>query len=702
MPAQGRNWRTRERNAEKPGARSAKQARVNNRRREKVQADQIVELGREAGRVYYNTPSIYRTPLELARSGELKPGHCLARMASILEKHDPLSKPHAKGPSPDQKLGAIGRHYVVGKMISKTIDTLSVAAFREARPHLIEGINQCFDRFVEVKGIKALDLMFLQKLTEVTLERKFDHKYLFSVNEYPDSQSITYRVTGAYLNNSKMPSGEYQERPMGGEYVFSASALLKDHVKPIRDEVFLGNPDFPRDFATRSVLFPLNKQDPFVTDFLLGELNHALAGEGGVLENDNYVELAGEILNTVNNISKMNTDTIQYTDPVTSTFYTSDYQVIFCQNKGEKEFKTQFHDYNILIHRKMAFALLKITANKSKPHMIPLFEEAMIYLQKKENSVLKNTARCLVLSSKPRGKDFLHVFGDNAFTCTFPSEIRSSSDRHQTSMKNAGIVVGLLDKVRHLRNGLLDEQPLLRGMFGFLVGQDRDKTKAYLTRIVENQRKYAIDNASDALKAEIRERHSIVINDDDLLSRSFLANQLKSKAITDEQNQNIRVQLWIASATFSVIAIQIKGKNMTYGFLQTYPFEEEINGHRRVVDNPPDRRVDDVSRSEKRGRPADTSSEPANRQRPRSAKPTGLYDAKPTGLDDAKPTDLDDAKPIDLDDVVLDRRQDSVPMNDVPGNQSQSGPQAGGKKSAFPDSKSGGLPLELELELELL
>jgi hypothetical protein len=143
MPAQGRGWR--EGNKEKPAARSAKQARVSKRRLEKAQANQIVKLGREVGRVYYNTPSIYRTPLELARNGELKPGHCIARVASILEKHNPLSKPHTKVPPPDQKLGVIGRHYVVCSMIHKTMDTLSLAAFREAKPYLVEGINQCFD-----------------------------------------------------------------------------------------------------------------------------------------------------------------------------------------------------------------------------------------------------------------------------------------------------------------------------------------------------------------------------------------------------------------------------------------------------------------------------------------------------------------------------------------------------------------------------
>jgi hypothetical protein len=663
MPAQGRRGPTRERNGEKPAARSAKQARVSNRRRERAQADQIVELGREAGRVYYNAPSIYRTPLELARSGELKPGHCIARVASILEKHDPLSKPHAKGPSPDQKLGAIGRHYVAGKMISKTIDTLSVAAFREARPHLIEGINQAFDKFDEVSNLVAIDLMVLQKLTEFTMERKFNHKYLFSVDEFAKLQTIAYRVTAAYLKNSKMPSGDYQERPMGGEYIFTKTAVCNEHIKNIRDDVFLGNPDFPRDFATRSVLFPLSEENAFVTDFLVTEMNHALAGEGG-LEHQKDVALAADILNTLNNISKVKTDTMQYTDPIMSSFYTSDYQVIFCQNKGEKEFKTQFHEYNILVHRKMAFALLKVTANKSRPHMIPLFEEAMIYLQKKENSVLKNTAHCLVLSSKPRNGDFIHVFGDNAFTCSVPNGIGSSSDRHQNSMKNVGIIVGLLDKVRHLKNGVADEIPRLKTMFGFLLDEGRESTKAHLTRVVENERKYAIDNAPDALKAEIRERQATAIDDDDRLSRSFLANQLKSKAITNENNQNISVPFWIASATFSVIAIQIKGKNLTYGFLQTYPFEENNRIDTAVV----------LQRSTKRRSPE----QPSVQQRPTSARRSNGSNRELVPVSD------NSSQASNQDDSALVHTQNP------------------GTESAFRDSKVGRLPLELELELELL
>ena len=375
-----------------------------------------------------------------------------------------------------------------------------------------------------------------------------------------------------------------------------------------------------------------------------------------------------------------------------SSFYTSDYQVIFCQNKGEKEFKSQFHDYNILIQRKMAFALLKITENKSKPHMIPLFEEAMIYLQKKENSVLKNTTRCLVLSSKPVGRDCLHVFGDNAFTCSFPPEIGSSSDRHQTSMRNAGIVVGLLDKVRHWKSGVSDEIPFLRGIFSFLVGTGSDKTKAHLKKVVDNERKYAIDNAPEALKAEIIDRHRTESDDGDLLSKSFLANQLKSKAITDENNRNIRVQFWIASATFSIIAIQIKGKNRTYGFLQTYPFNEKNKERRQVIENQSNRqvvvadskeRMDVVTpRGEKRGRDDEDG---VQLLRPKSAK---------SGGSNAKSSDPLILEDVDIADIDMNRSSGNSTSNSVLSDKKTN--------SAFPNSTSGSLPLELELELELL
>jgi hypothetical protein len=343
-----------------------------------------------------------------------------------------------------------------------------------------------------------------------------------------------------------------------------------------------------------------------------------------------------------------------------SSFYTSDYQVIFCQSKGEKEFKTQFHDYNILVHRKMAFALLKITANKSKPHIIPLFEEAMIYFQNKVNSVLKNTARCLVLSSKPRGKDCLHVFGDSAFTCEFPFAIGSSSDRHQTSMMNAGIIIGLLDKVRHLTNGVEDEKASLMGMFRFLIGDNRVRAKRLLTQIVKNERQYAIDNASDPQRLEIGARHGEVIKDDELLSRSFLANQIGSKAITDKNGQNTRVPIWIASATFSIIVMQTKGKKMTYRFLQTYPFEED---------------------NSKRILPAGLKKRPV----PNGSEPQ----AKNAKKDDAL---MDPSQAVDPHEVMLD----------VTGSASNGPTAPGTVKAAFQGSKSGGLPLELELELELL
>jgi hypothetical protein len=660
-----------------------KQARNSNRRLEKRQAKKIIELSQEAGRMYTNTSSIYRMPLELAQNGDLKSGPCIARVARILGKYNPLSSPHAKGPVPNQKLGPIERRYVASKMLKKTIEMLSVAAFREARPHLIEGIRQSFEQFTSVSNIVVEHLMLLPRLTEATLERKFNHKHLFhptdhnkGIEEGTAGAVITYYVSGAYLHNSKMSSGEYRERPMGGEFVFSKVAALKQHQKRMTDEAFIGNPDFPRDFATRSVLFPLDDDTAFVTDFLLAELNQALAEQEGGLNPQKHAALAADMLKTLNNISNEKLDTMQYTDPVMNSFHTSDYEVIFCQSRGEKEFKTQFHDYNILIYRKMAFALLKITASKEEPHMIPLFEEAMIYIQKKENSVLKNTANCLVLSSRPRGLDYLHVFGDNAFTCYFPPAIRSSSDRHQTSMKNAGIIIGLLDKVRNLRNGIDSEKLSLRNMFQTLMSSQGTTVRALHQKSVQNARQYAIDNAPEFMKNEIRHRHGENISEDELLSRSFLANQLKSKTITDQTNHDPRVSFWMASATFSIVIIQTKGKTMTYGFLQTYPFEQETAQGRQVVTNP---------------KPIPVRAQSSG---------TLVFPATPRGSKRA----------ADMQPGMGSPRGPSRPRS-AGGN---TDPSSGGgamdvaqrglvaSQAAFHNSNPGGLPLELELELELL
>jgi hypothetical protein len=163
---------------------SVKQARNSNRRLEKRQAEKIIELSQEAGSMYTNTSSIYRMPLELSQNGDLKSGPCIARVARILGKYNPLSSPHAKGPVPNQKLGPIGRRYVAGKMLKKTIEMLSVAAFREARPHLIEGIRQSFDQFNSLRGIKAVHFMWLPRLTEATLKRRINHKHLFHVTDH--------------------------------------------------------------------------------------------------------------------------------------------------------------------------------------------------------------------------------------------------------------------------------------------------------------------------------------------------------------------------------------------------------------------------------------------------------------------------------------------------------------------------------------
>jgi hypothetical protein len=421
----------------------------------------------------------------------------------------------------------------------------------------------------------------------VGLKRKLERDYAFDLTTHGNA-SIKYKITGAYLSNSKVaPVGvvggtqslTYLPRPMGGEYVFSNVEVLGTRdLELATHTAFVGNPDFPRDFATRSVLFPLPTNPDHRADYLLSQLDDALKEEGGLraVGTDRFATtVAGRMLTALDGIAT-NTDTMQYTKPTMNSFFTSDYQVIICEIEGEKEFKSTSHDYNILVHRKTAFAALKTTIDKHTPHMIPLFEEAVVYVQKKENSVFKNTSRCLVLSSKPDGDDLLHVFGDNAFSLVFAPKINTSSDRHQASMKNTGIVVGILEKVRRMPHGTEKEsEDLEKKMFDFLVSDT--VATANLTKIVQNERQDAINNASVSDKTEMQARHDAdIITNGHLLSRSFLANQLRQRAITtNKKGKTPLVQFWVASATFSIIAIRIHGKALTYGFLQTYPFKTE-------------------------------------------------------------------------------------------------------------------------------
>jgi hypothetical protein len=154
-------------------------------------------------------------------------------------------------------------------------------------------------------------------------------------------------------------------------------------------------------------------------------------------------------------------------------------------------------------------------------------------------------------------------------------------------MQNIGAVVNTLDKVERVRG--LENQEELMDRFKFLTSDTN--ISGYLKRVVEG----AIDNAvarenDEREKKIIEEKYPKTrISTQDMLSGSFLTKQLKISDITSDKDKP-SVSQWIVSATFTFVAIRIKGR--TYGYIQTY----RLTGDRDISVN---MTQDDETRYEK-------------------------------------------------------------------------------------------------------
>jgi hypothetical protein len=459
----------------------------------------------------------------------------------------------------DRRVGPIERIQRAMEMTKKTMGVLAKLGFNEAKPYLEAGI-QARDRH----SVTATDFMGLPALTEAVMDHTFKGKKGF---KFDGDKAVRFQVSSAILDNTKADSN-YFPRPEGGEYSCTRPSHLFTKTTSVKSASFHGSLNFPHDFVTRSTLFPLDADH---TQATLIKFIHSQMPE---LNEKDMKEMNTAILSISTKADRMK----YFEKPTSESVYTRDYEIIFNEVVGEMVFDHSNMVVKVEIHRKMANAVPTAICSEPGSQVIPLFEEAIIYIQRVENTEYKYTQSCLVLSSTPVVKEKLahmHVIGDNAFTLELGDSFKNSGDRHQKSMTNVGIVVGLLDKVERLPQLDPSQRGTIEAAFEFLMDSEHTNAKNHLKKVMEDQHNADLRAATnDAAKKAVAKNYQTDHSADDarLLSHSFLSNQLKKAAITTTDPARMpQVRHWISSATFSFIAIQIEGTSRSYCFIQSFP-----------------------------------------------------------------------------------------------------------------------------------
>jgi hypothetical protein len=477
-----------------------------------------------------------------------------------------------RGGAVDRRVGPIERTQRAIEMAKKSMGVLAKLGFKEAKPYLEVGMQAC-DKYKVI----ATDFMGWPALTTAVMDHTFEKKRGF---KFDGDQQLKYQVSWAQLENTSA-DGTYFPRPEGGEYKHIDPLHLFKKVASVKSAPFYGSPNFPHDFATRSVMFPLKKFEGHDQTNIHDLLFNFFSAQTHNAKAPHVVELSKKeneaMCNAVLDIATSD-DPMKYFDkPTSECVHTRDYEIILNEVVGETVFDHNSMVLKVEVHRKMATAVPTAICSDPGSQVMPLFEEAIIYVQRVENTEYKYTKSCLVLSSTPVVKDTLahmHVIGDNAFTLELHDGFKNSGDRHQKSMTNVGVVVGLLDKVERLSQLDPAQRGTTEAAFDFLLGADHTRAKAHLQKVVADKKKTALKAAAnEAARTAVENnyRNDPSSEDSRLLSNSFLANQLKKAAInTADPARMPQVRHWISSATFSFITIQIEGTSRSYCFIQSF------------------------------------------------------------------------------------------------------------------------------------
>jgi hypothetical protein len=476
----------------------------------------------------------------------------------------------------DRRVGPIERIQRAIEMVKKSMGVLAKLGFTEARPYLEAGIQAC-----DQHEVVATDFMEWPELTEAVMDHTFDKKRGF---KFDGEKRLHFQVSCAQLENTNADS-KYFPRPEGGEYKHDDSHHLFKKNTSVKSASFYGSPNFPHDFTSRSTMFPLDTiplraashDHNTIRDFLSDFFNAQTHNPHTPQKHDLKTEENATICNAILSIATVNDQMKYYDKPTSESVYTRDYEIIFNEVVGEMVFDHSTMVLKVEVHRKMATAVPTAVCSEPGSKVIPLFEEAIIYVQRVENTEYKYTKSCLVFASVPVVAGHLahmHVIGDNAFTLKLGNSFKNSGDRHQKSMTNVGIAVGLLDKVERLSQLDPEQRKKIETAFKFLIDEHHSRPKAHLEKVIADKKKAALSAATNeaARQAILKNQKSDTSTEASrLLSNSFLSNQLKKAAITTADSARMpQVRHWIASATFSFVTIQIEGTSRSYCFIQSF------------------------------------------------------------------------------------------------------------------------------------
>lgn len=528
----------------------------------------LASIFKRLGRASVEISSSGVSPLEVAIAGPdgeiSRDNDIVRRMAKQAGVQCPKLEPFSGAKrGPTHKLGKIEGLRLKAEAIEKGKEPILLTAFLQAGTHIRAGFAN-----VLPAGTKASHFMGDERLTIAALRGSLQNLQGFT----PAKEEQSYLVTGALSPNTKQKGG-YFPRPIGGEYTFTNSAILHMNVKNKMGPQFQKTSDFPHDFRYRSVLFPLSgSQDvAFVDTFAKAQIGQSPVQSPG------KIPTTGPAIDISSAIGKILTpgDVMSYRPSTSKSFFVSNYKVTLCSVDSDHEFKYADSEYKVQIKRQMAVAEVKNSFGS--PYHIPMFEEAVIYIQKRVNSIYLNTEASLVLSATPHlngdtrpAEQHLHVLGDNAFTLSLPSSMPQLGDRHESSMRNIGSVMKTLNKVRLLPKLDPAMQTTLEEMFGFVNATDDIKT--HYDGIINKQRKQSEVETIDADEktAKVERHKDATITNSERLSKSFLTNQLNKRILAPGGTPLVQVKHWIVSATFSFIVIQGVDTSITHGFIQTY------------------------------------------------------------------------------------------------------------------------------------
>jgi hypothetical protein len=252
----------------------------------------------------------------------------------------------------DRRVGPIERTQRAIEMAKKSMGVLAKLGFNEARPYLEAGMQAC-DKY----KVTATDFMGWPELTTAVMDHTFEKKRGYN---FDGDKQLKFQVSWAQLENTNA-DGTYFPRPEGGEYKHADELHLFKKVASVMSAPFHGSPNFPHDFATRSIMFPLKKFEGHEQNNIHDLLFNFFSAQTHNTRAPHVLELGKNeneaMCNAVLSIATGD-DRMKYFDkPTSECVHTRDYEIILNEVVGEMVFDHNSMVLKVEVHRKMATAV---------------------------------------------------------------------------------------------------------------------------------------------------------------------------------------------------------------------------------------------------------------------------------------------------------------------------------------------------------